>query len=398
MKRATILIGAVAIIAFAVFMLHRGSDEKETAPQSRRIDTDQPEVMPDSEQSERGVLRLLIWEGHDPEAHVRRFEKNMAEKYGRKITLQISYLNGTDDFYDSIRSGTVDLVMLTHDLLKDERFNFISNRLLLPLDLKNIPNFRHVLPSLQQAEYLYDGGQVYACPESQGPYALAYNPSKLKEVPTSWNALWDPRYKGRYVIGGNEYIYNANITALALGYSREAMGDFDSLNNPVFRAKLRALAVNAHSFWHGVDKAEDLSGQALAAIWGDSLKQLKQQGEEWKLAEPVEGTPFWIDNCTITSALEDQPFLKKIAEEYINSLLSTEYQVGHILRVIQTMPIVTNIDPLLEPQEKARIYGKNPDTVDEKRVLLPTYSTRGRNGLRLLWEEAKEGASPEKNR
>jgi spermidine/putrescine-binding protein len=234
--------------------------------------------------SEGGVLHLLVWQGHAPQALVSRFEKQILEKYGFKVKLHISYINGTDDYYDSIRGGSVDMVVLTHHLLKDKRFNFIKNKLILPLDLENIPNFKHVAPALQKAEYLYSKGQVYGAPESQGPYGIAYNTSLMKEEPKSWEILWDPQFKGKYVISANEYIYNAIITALALGYPRESLGSYDAFNNPTFKKKLRQLAVNAHSFWIGVDKADDLSGHLLATVWGDSLAPLKQHGELWDMA------------------------------------------------------------------------------------------------------------------
>jgi spermidine/putrescine-binding protein len=347
--------------------------------------------MPIPVRAEEGVLRLLIYEGHAPPTFVSNFEKYIEEKYGAKVKLQVSYLDGTDGFYDLIRGGRVDMVVLTHHLIKDKRFNFIDNKLLLPLDLKNIPNFKHMSPALQKAEHLNSNGQLFAAPESQGPYALAYNKSLLKEAPKSWDILWDPQFKGKYVIGANEYIYNAMITALALGYPRESVASYDTLNNSTFKMKLRQLAVNAHSFWIGVDKADDLSGHLLATVWGDSLGPLEQRGEQWEMAEPVEGTPFWIDNISITSALEDKPFLKKLAEEYINELQSTDYQVGHILRVVGTLPVISDIDHLLTPEEKKRIKVGTLNSLDTNRVLLPTCSRRNRNGLKLLWDEAIEG-------
>ena len=104
--------------------------------------------------TEADTLRLLIWEGHAPQAHVSRFKKQIEEKYGFKVKLHISYVESSDDFYNSIRSGNVDIVMMTHHHYKDKRFKYIQNKLLLPLDLKNIPNFKHVIPALQKAEYL----------------------------------------------------------------------------------------------------------------------------------------------------------------------------------------------------------------------------------------------------
>ena len=339
---------------------------------------------------EQDVLRLLICEGHGPQKHIEAFETHIATKYGTKVKLQISYMDGTDKYYASIRRGSVDVVMLTHHQFKDERYNFIKNKLLLPIDLKNIPNYRHLIPALQKADYLSSEEQVYGVPEAQGPYGLAYNTTLLKEAPKSWNILWDPQYKGEYVIGANEYVYNAMITALALGYPRESLGSYDALNNSEFKDKFRQLAINAHSFWIGVDKADDLSGHALATAWGDSFAPLKKRGEQWQMAEPVEGIPFWIDNLAITSALKDKPFLKQIAEEYLNGLLTTDYQVGHIMRVVGTMPVITDIDALITPEEKRRIQ-LAADFSKGARVMVPTCSQRDRNGLRLLWKEAMAG-------
>ncbi len=353
-------------------------------------------MSPLSVHGQEETLRLLIWEGHAPKQYVQEFEKQIEKTYNRKVKFEIKYVIGSDDFYNSVRRKTADIVMMTHHHFKDQRFNYIKNKLLLPLDLRNIPNFTHVIPALKKAEHLYSDGKVYASPVSQGPYGLAYNTSRLKEEPQTWNILWDPRFKGKYTIGANEYIYNANITALALGYSRDSISSYDKLNNKEFKKKLRQLAVNAHSFWIGVDKAEDLTGMTLATSWGDSMGLLRKQGESWKMAEPVEGMPCWIDNYAITWTLADKPFLKKVAEEYINGLLSTDYQFGHILRQMSLTPVITNIGNLLTPEEEERLHIGNPNFFSNNRILQHTYSKRDRNGLKLLWEKAMEGIRTEK--
>ncbi len=353
-------------------------------------------MFPLSAFGEEDVLRLLIWEGHAPKQHVLEFEKQIEKTYKRKVKLDIKYVVGSDDFYNSVRSRSVDIVMMTHHHFKDERFKYIKHDLLLPLDLKNMPNFKHVIPTLQKAKHLYSNGKVYASPVSQGPYGLVFNTALLKNEPLSWNIFWDPAFKGKYVIGGNEYIYNANITALALGYPRESISNFDTLNNKEFKIKLRQLAVNAHSFWIGVDKPEDLTGMTIATSWGDSLGPLNKRGEPWKVAEPAEGMPCWIDNYAITWALADKPFLKKVAEEYINGLLSTDYQAEHIMRDMSLTPIITNISNMLTLEEKERLHVGTPNFFNENRILQHTYSRRDRNGLSLLWKEAMKGINQEK--
>jgi len=135
--------------------------------------------------------------------------------------------------------------------------------LLLALDLKHIPNFKHVIPSLQALEHLCSNGEIYGSPVSQGVYGLAYNSALLKEKPRSWDMLWDPRFKGKYVISANEYTYNASITALALGYPHESISSYDALNNKVFKDKKNRIL-------HNINSKRDRNG--LKVLWQEAMK------------------------------------------------------------------------------------------------------------------------------
>jgi len=123
---ATLLVAAIAIVVFPSFVFCADRDEEKTVSPIRATEIEKTEVTPTLENMNSGVLRLLIWEGHAPQDHVSRFEKQMEEKYNYKVKLQISYVKSSDDIYYSIRSGNVDMVMLTHHHFKDERFNFIE--------------------------------------------------------------------------------------------------------------------------------------------------------------------------------------------------------------------------------------------------------------------------------
>lgn len=389
------LVGCAWLLTVGILWAAEPSGGSPAVPVTRGFEESRGLQMVESTKAESNVLRFLIWQGHAPDAWIERAEKRINSHFGRSVKLKLSYVKGGEDFYDAIRNRAVDVVMMTHHEYKDERFKYIQNRLLLPLDLNNIPNFKHVIPALQTAEHLLSEGQVYAVPVSQGPYGLAYNTALVQREPQSWNIFWDPRFKGQYVLGSNEYIYNANITALALGYPRERMGSYDALNNPEFKKKLRSLVVNAHSFWIGVDTPDNLAGRPLAISWGDSLGPLKARGELWQIADPSEGTVCWIDNYALTWALRDKPLLKKVAEDYINELLSTDYQVGHILREMSLTPIITNIASLLTPEETSRLNLGVPNFFEKNRILQRTYSQRDRNGMKLLWDEAMQGIALE---
>jgi len=343
---------------------------------------------------EENVLRLLVWEGYTPKHFVQNFEKEIEIKYSRKVSLDISYALSSDDFYSPIRDKKIDLITVSHHSIKDAQYGYIKKGLLIPLDLKNIPNHANIIQNLKDADYNFSKGKLYGIPIANGPYGLAYNTKKFKQTPLSWNIFWDPKYKGKYVIGAQEYLYNINITALVMGYSRSDINSFDALNNETFKNKLRQLAINAGSAWIGVDKPEDLIGMSFGMSWGDSLSSLKRMGEIWQMAKPVEGTMWWVDEYAISWSLANKPFLKKVAEEWINRSLSSNFQIDHIIREVGIYPVVTNIlDKLTETEKKRFRNNINSKSFSDTRILQHTYAQRDRNGLKLMWNEAMEGVS-----
>ncbi|MBE0585026.1 MAG: extracellular solute-binding protein, partial [Desulfofustis sp.] len=176
------------------------SGSPSVAPSEAVFEVKQDLPITESVNAEPEVLRLLIWEGHAPDDWIERFEKQVESHHGRSVKLKITYVKGGEEFYDAIRDRAVDVVMMTHHAYKDERFKYIQNRLLLPINLANIPNFKHVIPEIRMAEYLSSERQIYAVPVSQGPYGLAYNTALLESEPQSWNIFWDPQFKRQYVL------------------------------------------------------------------------------------------------------------------------------------------------------------------------------------------------------
>ena len=260
----------------------------------------------------------MVWEGYAPEALREEFKKRIFEKYNCELTFDVTYAESSEQYYDLIRKKEVDLVSLTHHHFKDDRFNYISNKLLLPIDTSKLHHYKDVMSHLRDAQSIRNEEKVYGVPICQGLYALTYNADKLKTIPTSWKILWDDENREQYVIGGNEYLYNICTVALTMGYLKESIGKFDSLNNDSFKQQLRLYVKNAARYWIGQDKAKDLRGMKLSVGWGDDLNTLRKEGENWQFANPKEGSISWFDSIVLTWTLSG--FILKIA--FFNRSLS----------------------------------------------------------------------------
>jgi len=333
------------------------------------------------------TLRILDWGTYMPEKVQRQIVKLAKEKYDVDLKLEIKLVNGNDDFFPALKNKTADIVTPSHNVPRDERYRLIKHKLVLPLDLNNIPNYKNVDPGLQKADYCTENGEVYGVPSAQGPYGLAFNTGMFKEAPTSWDIFWDPKFKGKYSMGKHQYEENIFSVALAMGYDKKDISNYKKLNNPEFQEKLSQFVANAHGMWEGIDKPEDLKGLAFSTSWGDSIHGLKEAGEIWEMAEPKEGTTAWVDNVMISHTLKDKPKLKRIAEELLNIVLSNEYQI-YLVREVGVTPVVTSIMDELTPEEITKFHLDDPSFFKNYRVLWPTLKKADRKGLKRLWDKA----------
>jgi len=219
------------------------------------------------------VLRILSWEGYFPKEKVDEFEGYITKKYGKTISIEIQTAADEQDFFNAIRGQTADVVLATHNYLKDERFNYIKNKMILPINLENVPNYSTLIPAFQKMEAHVDNGLVFSVPFIAGPYGLFYNADIVKPEPESWSIFWDERYAGQYAVSFESYENNVYITVMGLGRDMRNKENFTIKNvmNSEFTSRLNALAKNADHHFKIYEKAEQIENLAFSAGWGGSI-------------------------------------------------------------------------------------------------------------------------------
>ncbi len=339
--------------------------------------------------TESTTLRMLIWEGYAPE-HLRMKFKELMKTQGIDVTFEIKYVSGPDEFTSALKKWKADMITPSNHQPKDGRYKLIKNRLTLPLDLSKIQNYRDIIPALQKAEYCTVKGKVYSIPLARGPYGLIYNSDVVKDEPRSLNVLLDPKYKGRYAMAGDFDDSNIYVAALAAGIDRKDIFSFAKVYTPAVREKLKAITQNAESFWLGIDEAKCHKGLALGLTWGFCLPELRQMGENWKLASPKEGTTGWVDGFMIASAVQRDPVKLNVCHEYLNFVLSTDYQL-YVVRGLASAPVTESIKNHLNPDEIADFHLDDPRYFAETFILWQPLKKKDRDGFRAMWKEATTG-------
>lgn len=335
-------------------------------------------------------LRILCWEGYATEQYTKKFELYIKQKYQLDLKLSVTNVSGPQEFFDGIRGKNFDLISPAHNIPKSAHWAFIEQKLVLPINLANVPNYQHIIPALKKADYITKDGLVYGVPIVYGHYGLAYNTEIIKEEPESWDIFWDPKYADKYAISADYHEANIYITALAMGYKKPKIFEFSELrDSDEFKQRLAKLASNAKLYWVGVDKAEDIKDLALATAWGFSFSELNKSDEKWKFASPKEGVTGWVDNWLIGYSLQNQPILKRIAEEWINYSIGPDMQVAYV-RDIRQFPVNLTIKNLLTFNDIERFGLNNPNYFQENFIPWEILSKDDQYGFEVLWGQAKK--------
>ena len=283
----------------------------------------------DIEPGKKILLRMLVWEGYAPENYRKAFQKKMKAEYSIDVEFKLDYISEPEQYLESLRRRAHEVLCPTHNIPKSFRWPLIQSGLLLPLRTENIPNFKKIVPSLQRTEFLNEGGKIYAAPFLHGTYGLAYNSALVKE-PTSWKVLWDAQNSKKYSVSSDYPEVNIYIAALALGINKKDIANLKAVDTPRFKKHLQSLADNAARVWHGIDTAEILSGLTYSTSWGFALADLNARGEPWKMANPVEGSPAWVDTWALAAHLKNMPDHRWVAEQWINFILDDKQQLGYM--------------------------------------------------------------------
>lgn len=335
-------------------------------------------------------LRILCWEGYAIPEYTDKFQKIVKDQFGVDLKITVKNVSDPQEFFNDARGSKVDLISPANNIPKSDKWGLIQNNIVLPIDLNNISNYKDIIPALQKADYIVDNDLVYGVPIVYGPYGLFYNTQLLKEAPKSAKVFWEPQFAGKYALSEDYHEANIYLTALAFGVNKKDIFNFDKINTPEIKIKVRQLAQNAKNYWVGVDTADALQGLAFATAWGFALPELKKRGEIWKMADLQEGTTGWVDNWMLSSAsLKDNPLRKRIAEAWINYSIGQDTQIGYVRNIAQ-FPVNITIKDRLTPEEISYFHLDDPNYFKDKLILWEVLDRRSQNGYKVIWSQAKE--------
>lgn len=338
--------------------------------------------------SKKEELNLNVWKGFAPEFARLKFQKLMKEKHGIDVTVKVQYPTNEDDFYNSIKDGSADLMSPSHYLFKGPNYRYIQDDLFMEIDKEKIENYKNLYPIFANFSFLRSKGKLYGVPLENSSYCLIYDAKKVDSVPNTWKILWDPKYKGKYAV--SEYYFETNfyITALISGIPREKIFDVHSvIKNELFLRNLDELALNARSYWDDLEVPADIKGSHVASAFGNFIDQLSPE-EDWRFIEPVEGVPGSMDFMVINKKIKDNSTKVLLAHEWINFALTEFYQREVIMKGNGEMPVIWKFKTPLTKYEKERFKFDDTEYYKNQRFLWPPRDLKSLRAMEKVWVDA----------
>lgn len=262
--------------------------------------------------SARDVLRVVAWPGYADAEVVAAFEQRF------NADVEVTYVGSDDDLWYKIDSAAYDVFAVNSAELQ----RYIDSGISVPIELGKIPNHGRQLPRFQDLAAipgLMRDGQLYAVPYTYSEMGLIYNRKRIKSIPHSMSAMWDPDYRGR-VLAFNASNHNFSLAGLLQGAKNPFhLSDVELAEAARQLVKLRR---NVLTFYSTAEEAAKLfSEHDIVLVFGNygnqQVKALRDAGADIGYVIPEEGALAWLDCWSITRDARN----RQLAEQWINYTL-----------------------------------------------------------------------------
>jgi putative spermidine/putrescine transport system substrate-binding protein len=247
-----------------------------------------------------GKLTLIAWEGYAEKQWVTPFEKSSGCK------VQAKYAGSSDEMVTLMRSGgggQYDMVSASGDA----SLRLIVGKDVQPVNVNLVPDFKNFIVPMKSPPHNTIKGAHYGVSLQWGPNTLLYNTTKIKPAPTSWSALYDPKYKGRITVPDNP-IQIADA-ALYLSKTKPSLGIRDpyELNKTQFDAAVSLLKQQrplVKKYWALASDEIELFKRGdvwIGASWPYQTNTLIDAKAPVRDLIPREGATGWADTWMLSS-------------------------------------------------------------------------------------------------
>jgi putative spermidine/putrescine transport system substrate-binding protein len=291
-----------------------------------------------------GQLNLVAWEGYAQPEWVKPYEAQTGCKVHAK------YAGSSDEMVTLMRQGgQYDMVSASGDA----SLRLIRGGEVTAMNVALVPEWKNFIPQLQSPSHNTVGGKHYGISLQWGPNTLLYNSKSVNPAPTSWSAIYSPKYKGQITVPANP-IQIADA-ALYLSKTQPSLGISDPYE--LTEAQLNAAAnllkqqkPLIKKYWALASDEIELfknGDTVIGAAWPYQYSTLIADKEPVKQIIPSEGATGWADTWMLSAHAKDP----NCAYKWVNWVSSPKVQAEQAISYGET-PVNTKACPYMEKIQK----------------------------------------------
>jgi putative spermidine/putrescine transport system substrate-binding protein len=287
-----------------------------------------------------GQLNVVAWEGYAQPEWVKPFEQQTG------CAVHAKYAGSSDEMVTLMRQGgQYDMVSASGDA----SLRLISGGNVQAVNVNLVPEWSNFIPQLQSPSHNTVNGVHYGISLQWGPNTLLYNTKTVNPAPTSWEAIYNPKYKGSVTVPANP-IQIADA-ALYLSKARPSLGITDpyelteaQLNAAVSLLKQQRPLVK--KYWAAAADEVELfknGDVAIGAAW--PLQTNNLQADKVPVSEliPAEGATGWADTWMLATHAKHP----NCAYKWVNWVSNPKVQAEQAISFGET-PANTKACPYME--------------------------------------------------
>lgn len=288
---------------------------------------------------------------------------DLISKFEEQTGIKVIYdtYDTNEIMYQKVKNspGTYDLVFPSDYMIE----KMIKEDMAEKIDFNNIPNYVNIGDDYKNLSY--DPTNEYSVPYMWGTIGIIYDADKVSEEIDSWDALWDPKYKGE-ILMFDSIRDTLAIALIKLGYSINSTDkeEIDKASEELIKQKPIVQA-------YVVDEVKDkiVNGEAaLATVWSGDAVYIMEEAPDLNLeyVVPKEGSNKWFDSMVIP---KDAPN-KAGAEAFINFLLDAEVAKENVEYIGYATPNVAAYELLDEETQNDETVYPDKETLDKCSIFI----------------------------
>jgi spermidine/putrescine transport system substrate-binding protein len=292
--------------------------------------------------AQSSVIQFMSWEGYDFPGPMEEWKK----KNG--VEIQSTYMGSHDDIQAKILGGGgAGLDLITYGSSYKELYREL--KILKPIDESRIPNLKNLLPffaSNVQNIWVESDGTRTGVPCDWGAVGISYDSSAISEAPTSYDILFDPKYKGKVGMPDDALgAYGQAARVLGLNSSRMTEEEFTKVTNWLTDLAKQTKGVSAS---YGDVSTRFIAGDIVLSFLGWAAYKSFAADAGKKTIEtvwPQNGGGLAFSNAYAIPPGADN---EETALAWINETLRPEVQAGMAKALVGGV-VVSGAEKFLDP-------------------------------------------------